>query len=424
MSSPYTFEIEILKSELKRARALFWIFFIGAAILFLQVFFIQWSIGTIRKPPFPVWVPSAYFSLNALYAFTIYKKMEAAVKARKKVKLSLRYLGAFVESSIPTIILLYLGLHYHKPVLSFVTPPEFAYFFFIILATLRLDVKLALFIGVVSWLQYILLAMYFISITDNAGLDPLLTSKPMYFAKANLIFVGALISAYVSKINRETFLNTLQAEAERNQIRSLFGQHVSPEVVNTLLEQRDDWDGEEKEVCILFFDIRNFTKFSETQKPAELIRFLNAIFQETIHCVNEHHGIVNKFLGDGFMAVFGAPITKEDHILACTLAAKAIRKRIADLIATQVIPPIQIGMGIHAGEVITGNVGSNERKEYTVIGDVVNLASRLEQLTKEFAVDTILSESVAKELKADETIFLGDTKVKGKENLIPVYQLL
>lgn len=423
MESSWVFSVEILKSERKRAKALFWLFLSGAVALLFQILFIRDDLISKNVEPFPFWVPPAYFGFNTLYAYFLLKILDANLREGKFPPVALRYLGAFVESSIPSGLLLYLGSQLDVPILALNSPPELAYFFFIILATLRLDVGLAIFIGFVSWAEYLGIVYYFLEQTKPGSVDPLLYSFPIYFGKANIFLVGGFLAAFVSRQIRNSFINSLAAETEKNQIRVLFGQHVSPEVVNTLLHQREDWNGEEKHVCILFFDIRDFTKFAETQKPTDLIQFLNRLFQDVIVCINQNGGIVNKFLGDGFMAVFGAPISNGTDIQSCTKAAQEIRTCIQNLIEQKEIPNIKIGMGIHSGEVVTGTVGSLERKEYTVIGDVVNLASRLEQLTKEYGRDVILSESVASALDPNSIEFLGETRVKGKEKPVRVYAL-
>lgn len=423
MESDRVFSYEILKSERKRANALFWLFLTGAIALLFQALFIRSDLLDKNIEPFPFWVPPAYFLFNTLYAFILVKVLDRNLREGKFPPLALRYLGALIESSIPSVLLLYLGSNLEVPILALNSPPELAYFFFIVLSTLRLDMGLAIFIGFVSWAEYLGIVYYLLEQTSPEAVDPLLFSFPIYFGKANVFLVGGFLAAFVSRQIRNSFINSLAAETEKNQIRVLFGQHVSPEVVNTLLHQRDDWNGEEKHVCILFFDIRDFTKFAETQKPTDLIQFLNRLFQEIIVCINKNGGIVNKFLGDGFMAVFGAPISNGTDIYSCVQAALEIRKCIQELIEKKEIPAIRIGMGIHSGEVVTGTVGSVDRKEYTVIGDVVNLASRLEQLTKEYARDVILSEPVASALDPSIVELLGETRVKGKEKLVRVYAL-
>ncbi|TGL17463.1 adenylate/guanylate cyclase domain-containing protein [Leptospira yanagawae] len=424
MESSRVLLFEILKSERKRAKALFWLFLSGAVALLFQVLFIRDDLLSKNVQPFPIWVPPAYFLFNTLYAYILLKILDSNLRDGRFPPVMIRYLGALVESSIPSGLLLYLGINLEVPILALNSPPELAYFFFIILATLRLDIGLAIFIGFVSWAEYLGIVYYFLQNTKPGAVDPLLYSFPIYFGKANIFLVGGFLSAFVSRQIRTSFINSLAAESEKNQIRVLFGQHVSPEVVNTLLHQRDDWNGEEKHVCILFFDIRDFTKFAETQKPTDLIQFLNRLFQDVIICINQNGGIVNKFLGDGFMAVFGAPISNGTDIQSCAKAAKEIRKCIQSLVERKEIPAIKIGMGIHSGEVVTGTVGSRDRKEYTVIGDVVNLASRLEQLTKEYGRDVILSDSVASALEPTTVELLGETHVKGKEKPVKVYALL
>ncbi len=423
MESNRVFSYEILKSERKRANALFWLFLSGSIALLFQVLFIREDLLNKNIEPFPFWVPPTYFVFNTIYAYILVKFLDYNLREGKFPHLVVRYLGAFVESSIPSVLLLYLGSNLETPILALNSPPELAYFFFIVLSTLRLDMGLAIFIGFVSWAEYLGIVYFLLGQTNPEAVDPMFFSFPIYFGKANIFLVGGFLAAFVSKQIRNSFINSLAAETEKNQIRVLFGQHVSPEVVNTLLHQRDDWNGEEKNVCILFFDIRDFTKFAESQKPTDLIRFLNRLFQDIIVCINVNGGIVNKFLGDGFMAVFGAPISNGSDIHSCTKAAMEIRKCIHDLIEKGEIPSIKFGMGIHSGEVVTGTVGSIDRKEYTVIGDVVNLASRLEQLTKEYGCDVILSEPVASALEPSLVELLGETRVKGKEKLVRVYAL-
>jgi adenylate cyclase len=175
----------------------------------------------------------------------------------------------------------------------------------------------------------------------------------------------------------------------------------------------------------MFLDIRNFTAFSEKRSAEEVVEYLNLVFDATIDAVVSRHGIVNKFLGDGFMAVFGAPIAEGNASAAAVDAALDILARVDALVERGKIPPTKIGIGLHTGEAVVGNIGSAHRKEYTVIGDVVNVASRMESLNKELdsrilASDEAWSASGRTEVKARPR---DSIKVRGRAEPVRVWQL-
>jgi adenylate cyclase len=164
--------------------------------------------------------------------------------------------------------------------------------------------------------------------------------------------------------------------------------------VNQLLSQPTSQTPELREVCVMVLDIRNFTTFSEVRPADEVVRYLNTLWGFMVRSVNEYNGIVNKFLGDGFLAVFGAPLTTGQDCANAIAASRRIIDELEQLAAAGTLPGTQIGIALHAGSVIAGNVGSAERKEYTVIGDVVNVAFRIEALNKEFGSKLLISERV------------------------------
>ena len=162
----------------------------------------------------------------------------------------------------------------------------------------------------------------------------------------------------------------------------MFGQHVSPAVVNQLLTQPTGFQSELRDVCILVLDIRGFTAFAETASPDAIVNYLNRLWGKAVEIVNRHHGIVNKFLGDGFMAVFGAPLQQDDHAdrgLASALGMHARQAELNRRWRLAQLPEFRLGIGLSTGEVAAALLGSEERLEYTVVGDTVNLAQRLQQ---------------------------------------------
>ena len=186
------------------------------------------------------------------------------------------------------------------------------------------------------------------------------------------------------KILREELDQAYTRLERTEEVRETFGQFVTPEVAKFVLAHPQDYwkRGERKVVTVLFADVRSFTPFSARVTPEEVVSALNDIFARVIEAVQQEGGILNKFIGDGMMALFGAPVPQENH--ACAAARAALRARdaveaLSEPRRRQHLQPLQIGIGLNTGEVVAGCVGTKERAEYSVIGHAVNLAARLEK---------------------------------------------
>jgi class 3 adenylate cyclase len=188
-------------------------------------------------------------------------------------------------------------------------------------------------------------------------------------------------------------------------------------------------EGERQTVTILFTDLRGSTSLAERLTPEQTIAAVNAYLRVMARCVLDNGGILDKFTGDGVMAIFGAMIDPTDGALAAARAALAMRASIAELNAARAARGevvVQFGMGMHTGDVVLGAIGLPERSQYDAIGDAVNTASRMESLTKEFSVDSILSKDTAERVRDDGVALrpLGAAHVKGKANAIEVFTLV
>jgi len=179
---------------------------------------------------------------------------------------------------------------------------------------------------------------------------------------------------------------------EREKLRDTFGRYVSTEIAEKLMSSGEiDLAGEEIETTVMFSDIRSFTSLSERSSPRELIAFLNEYFQYMVEPILEHHGVVNKFIGDSVMAVFSPVFGIKDHPAAALRAGLAMREALARFNALGRSEPVRHGIGIHTGVLVAGTVGTEERMEYTVVGDTVNVAARIESQTKMLGVDLLAS---------------------------------
>ena len=214
------------------------------------------------------------------------------------------------------------------------------------------------------------------------------------------------------------------AATARDRITNLFGQHVSPQVVERLIAEGASTNSDIRHVAVMFVDFRSFTAGARSRSPREVVDRLDGAFAVLVDILDRHGGIVNKFLGDGFLALFGAPFESEDSAQRAVAAAREM------LAANESFNhatswPLRIGIGIHFGEVVAGNIGSPRRKEYTVIGDTVNFASRLEALNKDFNSQFLISAAVRDALgdHGSDAVSLGEVAIRGYDQPMTVWQL-
>ncbi len=215
---------------------------------------------------------------------------------------------------------------------------------------------------------------------------------------------------------------------ERDKLRTTFGKYMTAAVMDHLMEGKVALGGELLEVTILFSDIRGFTSISEKMDPQNLVALLNEYFTEMVNIVMDEGGVVDKYIGDAIMAVFGAPVPKPEDAVNAVRAAIRMRRALRDLnvrLAARGMPALRTGIGIHTGQVVAGNIGSEKRMEYTVIGDAVNLASRLESNTKDLGVDVLISEDTYERSKhAVEARPVREIAVKGRNQTVMTYDVL
>lgn len=218
---------------------------------------------------------------------------------------------------------------------------------------------------------------------------------------------------------------------EREKLKGLFGQYLTREVSEEILNGRVKLGGDYFEATIMFTDIRNFTSMSEKMSPEEVLSFLNSYMEKMIDVIVKHGGIIDKFMGDGILATFGVPVRTDNHPKQAILAALDMKKALSilnEIREKEGNEPIKIGIGVHTGLVIAGNIGNNYKTEYTIIGDTVNLASRIEGLTKEYKSSILISgatydlipESLKNTLKMD---VIPQVSVRGKSDTVQLYKL-
>ena len=223
------------------------------------------------------------------------------------------------------------------------------------------------------------------------------------------------------------FNNMSKGLTERDQVRDILGKVASHEVAEQLLKHNIELGGEERDVTVLFTDIRNFTALCEHHPPSLTIGLLNRYLTSINAIVDEHDGVIDKYTGDGVMALFGAPIGRSDdpqRAVHAALAIDARMRKLAKELAEEHLPNPGVGIGINTARVVAGNIGSPTRLNYTVLGDGVNLASRLEGLTKRYQVSIIVGETTAANARNLVYLELDKVRVLGKTKAVRIFQPL
>ncbi|HRX15996.1 MAG TPA: adenylate/guanylate cyclase domain-containing protein [Spirochaetota bacterium] len=222
-------------------------------------------------------------------------------------------------------------------------------------------------------------------------------------------------------------LNDLGRELlEKELMKDTFGKIVDPSVRDHLMNGNMNLGGEERTVTVLFTDIRNYTGLTEKMDPETVVLWLNRYFDAVSEPITRYGGIVNKYIGDALMAVFGAPSEDKKHAsngVAAALAMIEAREKLNRQFASEGLPTINAGIGVHSGTVLAGNIGSSSRMEYTVIGDTVNVAARVEKMTKELKLSLLITEMTREQLEADARFKKAALcKLRGRSEQVKLYK--
>ncbi len=409
---------EVLRTERTRIKVILFTLSLLLAMFAAAYAISPSSMERIWHGHLPMLPMSVAFVFFAVFELSVLRLLGQRLAQGRDVPHARRYLGVLIETSLPTVGL-YLEMNTMGPAqaLAFVAP--LVYFIFIILSTLRLDFWLSTFTGFVAAAELFGLAVFY---HPAQFADDPVPDLGFHVLRSLIILACGMLAGAVGVQLRRQFETSITAATARDRITNLFGQHVSPQVVERLMVEGASTDSDIRRVAVMFVDSRSFT--AGARSPQEVVDRLDGAFAVLVDILDRHGGIVNKFLGDGFLALFGAPFEAED---AAHRAVAAGREMLAanDRVNQAASWPLRIGIGIHIGEVVAGNIGSPRRKEYTVIGDTVNFASRLESLNKEFNSQFLISADVRDALGEDgkDARSLGEVPVRGYDQPMTVWQL-
>lgn len=291
-------------------------------------------------------------------------------------------------------------------------------------------------LGIVAFL-FLLVIIYIIVFPTSTALLCTSLTMLLYFSFAFIMYEHRLA---IELIVPELFMlfaigcgysiKYINEGRKKEKIQSAMSKYISKDVMKNVVQNIDSikLGGKRAEVTVLFADIRGFTSISEQLSAVEVTKILNEYFSALVPIIEEHKGILNKFMGDAILAIFGEPVADNNHPLNAVLCANKMLKKVRALQEKWILegkPKIEIGIGISTGEVFVGNIGSETRLEYTVIGDTVNTASRIENYNKVYRTNFLISEETYSRVqKYVDVIKIREVSIRGKAKKINIYEVL
>jgi adenylate cyclase len=414
------FELEILKSGYHRAGLMIVALLVMFVISFLNLFFLEHILAGYISLDTYLFI-MGWLALLIVFEIAVLVRIRWFHRQGLRLPAIFKRVYAFIEVTFPSVLMFYLVDV--KGYALFLDSPLFAfYFLIIILSTLHLDFYLSLFIAVAGTLQYAYIIYHGFHVVTLPGL---VNGPPelSYYLRCVMLLISGVAAGFVAAQIKTRLRSYLDEHKSKSEITAAFGQQVSQEIVNALSGQGNA--ARQFEATVLAFDIRNFSAFAEKHSPDEILAFQNKVFAPILDIIRSHKGIVNQILGDGIMATFGAPVSNPEHAHLALEASLKIRYTIKALTHNGTLPDIRIGIGLHTGEVITGNIGNDHRKQYSVIGTPVIIAFRVEQLNKELGTDLLVTEDLKNKTVAAGASFTyrGTRALKGLGSPMNIYSV-
>jgi class 3 adenylate cyclase len=350
---------------------------------------------------------------------------------------SYRHFIKYLSTTLDVVFIIAILYVYHYDMgysTTLKSIPFMTLFFVLILTTLRFRKRLPIYGGILAIVLYLVLLLFMVKFKGaqfGTMIEEFTSPKVNFFQQIYrimyLITLAALMLILVHNIHRLVHMRVEQAkDALRQKIKHertqrLFERYFTTKIAQYLADHPPELGGKAQYVTVMVCDLRGFTTLSEKLGPTESVDLLNRLFENLVSIVFKYNGTLDKFLGDGMLVVFGIPEPRPDDALRAVRAGMEMVDRVREIGAHE---KLEMGIAINTGEVIFGNIGSSKRMEFTVIGDTVNTASRMENLNKKFNTNIIVSEHTCQAL--DDTILvheLPESVLRGKSGSVKLYEV-
>ncbi len=417
-----TLDLEIMKSEYQRSFVLIFLFVLGLLVVIINFFLLDASMAEFYGGATVYFISVLWLIVVLLYEVAVLQFLKRKIDLRQKVSTQFKFVHTFIEVSFPSAIMAYMVFSYNM--LSFMDSPIVnMYFLFVILSILHVDFRISIFTGILAGLQYA--TIVYLGFRYGHPLDVYMPSNPenSFYIRTIIFMLSSMAAGFVAYELKNRITASFESKKAKDEIELLFDQQVSKEVSKTLIENKAVT--KRLEATVMFLDIRNFTAFADAHTPDEVIDYQNKFIAPVIDIINRHQGVVFQILGDGLMACFGSPVENILHADMAFQSSLEILKKVKQMSDEDEIPTTRIGIGLHSGQVITGNIGNEQRKQFSISGSPVIVASRLEQLNKKFNTELLVSQEVVDRIRPAkiEVTFVMEETLRGIGIPIKVYKV-
>ena len=421
------FEWETLQSERLRAAIL-----AGYALFtFIYILSIGFVINnqthSIDKFRLPV-ILLIFLFILFIYEFVANRVLNYRIKKlNKAAPPHFKYITALVEVVLISVMLYIYSIYFKNASLLTDVILMSLYYLLVFLSSFYLDKIISIATGTISALAYT--AFHILekqNLKLDSGIEELIYNNYFIYSTGILLFLSGVAAAFMANQLKKGIMRSIELVEDENKLFNLFSRQISKEVATELLDKDGKMPSELRFVSVMFIDIRNFTVYAETQEPEEIVKFQNEYFGLVTEVVHKYEGIVNQFLGDGCMITFGAPVKVNNPSANAVKAALEINQIIDDKIKNEELHPFTIGIGIHCGNAVTGNIGTNVKSEYSITGGVVILAARIESENKTYGSKILISKEALEtaSIKELESVAMGASHLKGWSHPVELYKLV
>ncbi len=412
-------ELEELRSEYTRALLLIGLFSTISVVAILNYIFAERSLAEFYGGFTTFSKTFGFIILFILYQLANIRYLKRRLSPVRPPSLRYKVIQSIVEITIPSFIMMFIMGD--VKLLSFIdTPVMLIYFLLITLSILHLDYRVNIFGGVLAAIQYAIVVFYAFHDIGIISNSKAVVPENSYYIRCVILLLSGGAAAFVSAELKKRIKTALEVQKAKDQVEVLFGQQVSKEVSRAVIE--DKGVTKRREATIMFLDIRNFTSFADTHTAEEVIEYQNKCLGPILDIINLHQGVVFQILGDGLMACFGSPVENTLHADMAFQASINVLKKIENASQNNKIPRTRIGIGLHSGLVITGNIGNEQRKQFSISGSPVIIASRIEQLNKKYNSELLMSHEVYEKIAPGKIAikYLGEEILRGIERPVKV----
>ncbi len=358
-----------------------------------------------------------------LFEVLAYVRFSYMQKKKKLVPRIVPYINITLELTIPILILI-SSVKFDYSLFPLEYNGYAFYIVLIILSALHLEMNVSILAGVIAATCYGFLSYWAIGYFGIEENVPQLIE--LYGARTFSLVLFGILSGLVAKEMKMKLMRGIEFQQQQKQVEIILGQQVSKEIADELINNNDQFSTRIIDAAIMFMDIKEFSTWADTKSPEEVIHYQNQVFNPIIDIVNKKHGVINQFLGDGFMASFGIGSDDQKYVQHAFHAGVEITRKMKEMQEAGLIPNTYVRIGLHRGKIIIGNIGNDTRRQFSLAGKNIIIAARLEQMNKKLDTQYLISDDIQRKIEPDGFNLeeVGMLKLKGIDTEIKTFKVI